>query len=397
MYIEDFTEYKNFVRGKDGAQLRNNKSYLKQFCEWTKINPKRLIDEAEADAKKPVRGVNKAQERLENFFTYLTTEYKKSKRNKHSGKPMKGQTARQMVYCLKKFYGRNGVHIEELDIANVGGSKENKRIEHSPQDIRKMIEAASSKRDKTLISFGYQGGFDAKTVTLLDLGDFPDQCINRLLKNEVPETPVLLHLVREKEGVDFHTCLGFDSINFFRAYLNERKQRGEKLNLNSPAFVLDRTRENNSNGRMKEHLLHHMMRTVAVKSGVVSQERLDRADFNIAGYHSLRATFSKRLEYAGMSPAYIDYMQGHKLPHNGAYRTPNPKKLLDTYREFEHILSVTEAPKTLSEMTDDLRRELEQRDYIIKGMEDRLAQMEEDFKTLKEALKWSKMFTKKAV
>jgi hypothetical protein len=55
--IEDFNEYKDFVRGKDGPQLANNKSYLKPFVEWTGLNPKQLIDEAERDRTNPTRGI----------------------------------------------------------------------------------------------------------------------------------------------------------------------------------------------------------------------------------------------------------------------------------------------------------------------------------------------------
>jgi integrase len=370
MKIESFEEYKHYVGAKEGTQLANNKGYLNIFVKWTGLNPKQLIDEAEDDRKNPTRGISKPQKRLEGFFTYLTTEYKTT-RGKHTGKHQSGTTARQTVSCLKKFYERNGFPVGKLEVGKVGGKKENKRLEHSPADVRKMIETANSKRDQSLIAFGYQGGFDAKTVSLLDLSDFSDKDINKLLKNEVPETPILLNLVRDKEKVDFWTCLGYDSLNLFRAYLNERQQRGEEMNLDSPAFVLDR-----GEGRMKEHLIHYMMKTVVVKAGIVSVERLEKADFNIAGYHSLRGTFSKRLEYAGMSPAYIDYMQGHKLPHNGAYRTPNPKKLLDKYREYEHVLSISEGPRTLTEINEDLEKKLKERDYKIQGMETRLNEME---------------------
>jgi hypothetical protein len=51
--IEDFNEYKDFVRGKDGPQLANNKSYLKLFVEWTGL----IIDEAERDRTNPTRGI----------------------------------------------------------------------------------------------------------------------------------------------------------------------------------------------------------------------------------------------------------------------------------------------------------------------------------------------------
>lgn len=390
MSIESFNEYKDFVRGKKGPQLANCKHYLNEFVKWAQLTPKQLIEEAINNNKEQLRGVPKGQKRIEDFFTYLTTDYIK-KKGKNQGKPMGGTTARTMCYALKKFYSRSGIYIDKLELKRVVGKKENKRLEYSPQDARKAIETATSKRDKTLITFGYQGGFDAKTVTNLNLGDFSDKDLSMLLNDETPETPILLHLVREKEGVDHHTCLGYDSMNFFRAYLTERRQRGEKLNLDSPAFVLDRTRDNNKSGRMKEHLLHHLMRTVVVKAGIVSQERLDRADFNIAGYHSLRATFSRRLEYAGMSPAYIDYMQGHRLPHNGAYRSPHPKKLLEKYKEFEHVLSLSQGPKTLSEIEDKLQKDIERLQATNDVLTSKVLQMEQDFKTIKELIKWEKV------
>jgi hypothetical protein len=121
------------------------------------------------------------------------------------------------------------------------------------------------------------------------------------------------------------------------------------------------------------------MREAVVKAGIVDEKTLEYSDLNPGGYHALRSSFSRRLEYAGMPVAYFDYMQGHSLPYGGAYRKPNPKKLLDKYREFGHVLEVSETPLTYREVEEKMREELEKRDYLIKGMEGRIKELEKRF------------------
>ena len=384
--FEEFEEYKRWIRGLKPGSVNQYKSAMKLYMQFTGLNPKQLIDEAEVDFKKPRRERGKPQERLQDFYKWLTTEYKPARgRNARRGKlGISPYKARAIVGYLKAFYDRNGYPIGSLRLPSVAPRKENARIELSPQDVKRMVEVAPTKRDRALILFAYQGGFDRDTVVKLDLGDFPDKVLQKLLNNEMPDTPVLLHVVREKEGIDYHTCLGYDAINAFRAYLNERRLRGEELTLDSPAFVKEYTKGEKRIERMDKVLISQMMRTVALKAGVITRERLERADINPAGYHALRATFSRRLEYAGMPPAYIDYMQGHALPHGGAYRKPNPKKLLEKYKEFEHVLSITEAPKTLTEIEENLRRELEKERAYTRALEERIAKLEEQMKVLAE-------------
>ena len=75
-------------------------------------------------------------------------------------------------------------------------------------------------------------------------------------------------------------------------------------------------------------------------------------------------------------------MQGHSLPHGGAYRKPSPRKLLDKYREYEEALSISQAPKTVTDLEEKFNKEIEKRDYIITGMEERIKKVEEELKTL---------------
>ena len=369
-----FEETEKWLKPIKDSSKNNYKHRMRLYIKFSGMNPKELIDEAELDFKKSRRERGTSQNRLIDFYNWLTKEYKKSDR-KGGGIGISPYIAKGMVGSLKSFYSRNGFSLGDIDLPRVAPKKENERIEFSVEDIIKMIEVAPSKRDKTLILFGFQGGFDVGTVCKLNLGDIPEGDLNALLENKLCSVPLLLHVVREKEGINYHTCLGFDAVDSLRAYLNERKIRGEKLTLDKPLFVTDGTRKL-SGKRITVVSVSGMMRNSVIKAGVVSKERLERADFNTAGYHALRGTFSRRLEYVGMPQAYIDYMQGHTLPHGGAYRKPHPQKLIDKYQEFYHALEVTRGSPELNEIEERLNKELEKEKAYTRSMEERLVELE---------------------
>lgn len=397
--IEEYNETEKWLSGIKDTTAKSYKSVMRRFVSFSGLDPRQLIDEAEEDFSRPRRERGKVQKRLKDFYTYLVKEYvpKRRRNGKDKRVGISPYRASTMIGSLRSFYEKNGFPLGKINLPKAAPKKENARIEFSPRDIKAMIEVAPTKRDKALILFGYQGGMDVDTVVRLELGDFQDKDVEKLLNNKVPDTPVLLHIVRGKAGIDFHTCLGYDAMDAFRAYIHERKLRGEELTLSSPAFVKEGSKKY-SWQRIDKALVHNLMRNVAVTAGVVSKERLERADFNIAGFHALRGTFSRRLEFAGMPPAYIDYMQGHSLPHNGAYRKPHPRKLLAKYKEFEHALSISDLPasaKGIDEKLKTLEARIEKDSELIDALykeidrlRDEQAMLEEKYKTrLLESLK----------
>ncbi len=344
------------------------------YMQFSGMTPKQLIDEAEEDYGKPRRDRGAPERRLIDFYNWLTTEYRKTE-VKGGDVGLSPYRAKKLVSSLKSFYKRGKFPLGEVQLPRVAPRKENERIEMSIADVRKLLEVAPTKRDRALILFGFQGGFDVDTVVKLDIGNIPDTELNKLLNNEICDVPLLLHVVREKEGVDYHTCLAFDAVNALRAYLNERRGRGDNLSLSQPLFTIEGSRKKKGTRVATDHV-HSMMRNAVVAAGIISKERLERADINPAGFHALRGTFSRRLEYVGMPVANIDYMQGHALPHGGAYRKPHPRKLLDKYREFSHALEIAKAPTDITELEEKLRRELEKKDYVIRGLEERTSKLE---------------------
>jgi integrase/recombinase XerD len=382
-----------FMGGVKGSTRRKYKDAIYKYELYTGMSAKELVDEAEAERKKPRREQGAVKRRLQGFHKWLTTEWVQRDRWGNPKKDKKGNPiiglgafkANMVVGNIKSFYSANGFPVR-WNPPKAAPKKQNERIEYSPKMVRRLLSALKSNRDRSIVLTGYQGGFDSDTVSKLNLADLPKGFLAELEKatGDIEEAlerirpPILLHVVREKEGIDYHTCLGSDATKALLVYLWERIQAEEDLTPEKPLYTITEYNgaRTNPERRIRPNHIHKFMREAVVRAGIVDEKTLEHADLNPAGFHALRASFSRRLEYAGMPVAYFEYMQGHSLPHGGAYRKPNPKRLLDKYREFGHVLEVSETPLTYREVEENLKKELEKRDYLIKGMEKRIKELE---------------------
>ncbi|MBU2560235.1 hypothetical protein KKA03_05010 [archaeon] len=404
----EIPELENFMGGVKESTRSKYKDAVYKFELFTGKSARELIDEAEEDRKKSRREQGAPKRRLQGFHTWLVKEwaqrdrYGNPKKDK-AGNPVIGLgqfKANMVVGNVKSFYSANGFIIKWTP-PRAAPKKQNQRVEYSPKEVRRLLDALTLNRDRSIVLTGYQGGFDSDTASKLDIDDLPNGFLDHVRKAQGdPDDalarigpPVLLHIVREKEGVDYYTCLGADAVRALAVYLWERVQEGEDLTPGKPIYAISgyNGAVQNPERRVKPGHIHKFMRAGVAKAGIVSRETLEYADFNPAGYHALRASFSRRLEYAGMPVAYFDYMQGHSLPYGGAYRRPNPKNLREKYREFGHVLEISKAPLTYLEVEEKLKKELEKRDYVIKGMEEKIGRMEGEFDALRKVTDLEKL------
>lgn len=385
---EESYELSKWMAGVKYNTLRNYKFSMAKYQAFTGLGAKQLIDEAEEDLKKPRRERGKPEERLKAFHKWLLEEHptKDAGHRLTGGKGLSPLSAANAIHTVRSFYRANGFPMSWTP-PKAKPKKQNRRIELTIKDVKNMVSATSNNRDKALILAGFQAGFDALTVSLLDIGDLPRGFMEKLRGSDGDmdkaiadiKPPVLLEVVRQKESVDYSTCLGHDATRALCVYLQERLRQGEDLKPERPLFSV---REYNGRGekegddRVTPNIIQKMMRHVVQKAGIISKEDLRYSDFNPAGYHALRKTFSRLLEDASMPVAYIEHMQGHQLPYNDAYRRPTSQKVLQAYGEYAHVLEVSKAPLTYSEIEEKLRKELEKRDYIIKGTEGRVERLE---------------------
>ena len=150
---------------------------------------------------------------------------------------------------------------------------------------------------------------------------------------------MLIEVVREKDEVKYFTFVGYDAVEALKAYLNDRKRKGEELKLYSPLFAKEGAKKL-KHERITPNL-QNMLRETALKAGLVSEEDLENADLNPCRPHALRAAFSTILRLNGFDPLLVDFMQGHRIPYNGAYLIPPLERVRRMYAEVEPQLSIS--------------------------------------------------------
>jgi len=393
----DEHEVRVWLQGIKPKTRKNYLTELRKYIEYTGLRPSELIDEAEEELRKPRRERGKLHERVVGFYNWLLNEYRTTK--KVRGRHKVGVTpyrARIAVRTVLSFYQKNGIPLS-VKLPKTVPNRENFRVELTPGDVRRLVAKANSLRNRAIILVGFQSGIDVTTLVGLDIADLPRGVLEAVrhhrgnpdkVLGEVP-TPWLLHIVREKAGVDFHTCLGRDAAEALVLYLWERIQKGEELSLNSPLFVREdkgyRRVRGTTERRIEQRHVHEFMRSLAVEAGIIEPERLQRADINPCGFHSLRASFSRILKAGGMPENFVEYMMGHSLPYNAAYSKPLPEKLLEAYREHEHLLSITTA-STLGDVEAKIEELREHYSAVIQDLTVKNQALEKKMKELEKGL-----------
>lgn len=331
MEIEEYYEVSKWLSTIKGSTKNYYKTAMKTYVDYTGLNPTQLIDEAEEDRKKSRREQGKPEQRLTDFFNWLINEYK-SKRTNGSEVGISKNLSKTYVAAIRSFYRRNGFPIMTKS-PKAAPKKENKKLSLTPQQVKLLADHAPTHRDRAIILFLFQGGFDVSTICSLNYGD---------VKRELEEdrTPMLIEVVREKEEVEYFTLVGHDSITALKAYLNDRKRKGEELKPNTPLFVKEGNKKLR-NERITTYLIQNMLKDTALRAEVISDEDLEHSDINPCRPHSLRSSFSTILRLNGFDPMLVDFMQGHTLPYNGAYFIPPPEKVRSMYAEVEPQLSVS--------------------------------------------------------
>jgi len=337
MNLEQYPEIQKWITQVKESSRSPYMSAMRAYVEFTNLNPKQLIDEAEKDRKKPRRLQGKPEMRIMQFHEWLLNEYEikprgKGERKKTGRRGASKTMAAMYVTAIRSFYKRNGFPIA-IKTPKAAPKKENKKLYLSAKEVKLLVNHAPTLRDRAIILFMFQGGFDVSTICSLNYGD-----VKRGLEND--EVPLLIEVVRQKDEVEYFTFVGYDAVEALKAYLNDRITKGEKLRLDSPLFAKEGAKKKRVE-RIKPNLIQNMLRETALKAGLVSQEELEKSDLNPCRPHALRSAFSTVLRLNGFDPLLVEFMLGHRIPYNGAYLIPPPEKVRKMYAEVEPQLSVS--------------------------------------------------------
>jgi len=331
--FSEITEVKLTLIGR-GEKIRENRSRLiKLYCNWRGLSPGELIEEAERV------GVKKTEHKLKEFYDWLRADYiipeKGGKRKGEKG--LAPRSAGQVIEDVRVFYKENDIPIGNLHLPTPRKLKENFRKFLSAQDVKRMLDVCERLRDKVVILCAFQAGLGMKELITLNYGDVAEG----LDKGEIPLT---LHLMREKEGIEYYTFLGEDAVDTLRCYIKLRRKGSrylspEDIKNDSPLFISESNRRRSERVRAYEGGINRAMQAVALKAGLISEEEKGRT-INTAGIHALRASFSTILRDQGVPPDYVEEMLGHRLPYDGAYMRATVNRLKEAYVKAYPALSI---------------------------------------------------------
>ena len=331
--FSEIKEIKATLIGR-GEKIRENRARLiKLYCNWRELTPSELIEEAKRVS------VKETELKLKAFYDWLRTDYvipeKGGKRKGERG--LAPRSAGLVIDAVRVFYKENEISIGNLHLPTPRKLKENFRKFLSAQDVKRMLDVCERLRDKAVILCAFQAGLGMKELITLNYGDVAEG----LEKGEVPLT---LHLIREKEGIEYYTFLGEDAIDTLNCYVKLRRKGSrylspEEIKNDSPLFISESNRRRKERVRAYESGINRAMQAVALKAGLINEEEKGRT-INTAGIHALRASFSTILRDQGVPSDYVEEMLGHRLPYDGAYMRATANRLKEAYMKAYPALSI---------------------------------------------------------
>lgn len=362
--LKNNPEVKRWLRNKKGGTRSIYLSAMGEYIEFTRLTPKKMIDEVDEDLKKPLRERGVVERRIRDFYQWLLTEYQRKGRGSSEVKPGEGKglaskTAATHCGAIMGFYREFNYKVNIKIGYEFKPTPVNRRFNISPSDVFKLVSHAKTLRDRAIILVMFQSGMDVSTLCSLTYGHVAKE----VLENRIP---ALIDIVREKEKLSHITFLARDSVEALNAYLAERKRKEGwvKLQADAPLFVKESWKRGKAESIEPRHI-EAVLRTLAVEAGMVAKEEIEKNHWNPVRPHALRASFASQLRAMGVNEVDIDFMEGHKIPYQGAYYQREGERLRKTYADAMVSLEVFRRAGEVSEVEERLKAKIAEQDAIV--------------------------------
>lgn len=281
-------------------------------------------------------------------------------------------TIRLYFTAVQNFLKYKHVVVSATFVGNFPKSipkKVNHKHEWKLSQIREFVDKATTFRDKAIILTLFQSGMGINELCELNYGDIR-------VELEEENLPLLLNIVRQKNGLPYKTFLGTDAIKYLNLYLETRRD----LRDNSPLFV----KQGTDDVRITVGLVQASFREIAKELSFIKKRG---EGYNPARPHSLRTAFRSRLT-GKMHGDLIEFFMGHKLPESKrTYMNIPSDELREMYAQFEHLLSIeTTSQNVLAEREGKVSKIDMVAKKRIEELETKIINMELELEELKEIL-----------
>jgi len=351
--------------GKKESTKAVYNSALDAYIEFTGLNPTQLIDEAEADREKKARERGTPELHVRRFQEWLFTKYQQKTRGpSNSRRKNKFGVSENLakMYCaaIKSFYTANGFPLD-IKLGKARKKTKNFKIVIRGSEISKFLSVATTLRDKAIIKFMYESCQGVSEVCSPNYGDI------KQYKEDGMEI-WQFHMIRKKTGTEYYTEIGQEAIELLKLYFEERKRSGEKLDHLSPVFVKE-GRKKSTRQRITPNLIENMLKTLAIKSGLVTEEQMEQADINPARPHALRAGGMSVLKLAGYNEEAVEFRCGHELDSTRqAYWLTRPEELRQLFRKHYNSLRVKGTSLFDQKEVQKLREMLAEKEITVQAL-----------------------------
>lgn len=291
-------EGKQFLdKHKDPASqtMEDYRRRMRYYLAYRGKNCKELVDEAEEDWNKGKRERDFASEHHMNNFLVDLKELGYS-----------DNTRANILATWRAFYQFHQFPLNRDRLKDISRANESHHKTISKDDVRKLYNSTTSKRNKALLLFLYQTGQSPRQIVDLNYGDVKEEL------EDGKEPLMLRYSERKGTGNGYVTFLGTDGIEALRNYLEER---GE-LEYDDPLFG-----KSKGEGRISRSAVPMILQYMAKKANLVDDEYLEN-NRNPYRPSAFRKNFKTQLTTNAHDFA-IEYMMGHQVGIEKVYFIPD--------------------------------------------------------------------------
>lgn len=316
------------------------KSGFRRYAQYTGLTATQMIDEALEDQRKdPREKTDIVKQRLIAFYNWLVTEAPRRKRVKGGetavvGTGLSSKIGHTYVNSVRSLYGTFDVYVKLKGRSRLPKARViNKRMIVDNMDVKRLVDHATSPRDRAMILVLFQGGMDVSTLCDLKYKDVAEGL-------ERGDHPLKLEPYRLKTGIENFCFLGKDACEALNAYINDAKSKGLKFSYDTPLFLKGSIKALKGEG-VKPNLVQAMMRKLAVKTGLVDEDEMKARSFNPLGPHALRESFGSIMVGKGVPDSVVDFWLGHEVGEMAeAYKRAKYEDIRQRYLEKEIFISI---------------------------------------------------------
>ena len=321
-----------WLRNVSGKSARSYTQYFTEFLEYVKLTPDKLLAMADTD-----KGKQTVHDLAKQFFGHL------------EGQGLSSWTCTVAYAAIRSFMTWNDKKLGPMPEMFHGHTQyESDRI-LLPQEVAKMIDHASTTRNKAIISFLHQSAQRAGILTALRYGDIRDQVEKGINPVVIDVKGVLLNAKGvnvNKKRVRYKFAIGKETTDYIRLMVEQRREAGEQVNDDSWLFTT---------GKGEPIYLEVVMNAVkhaAKRAGIqatrtVGKTRDGRAKRKHEIHsHVFRRSWKNSMRTAGVTDAdLLNFMLGHELPYGSAYDKFSADFVRKEYSKAEPQLTVMVSPE----------------------------------------------------